>query len=121
MEAMRMTSTMAESMRNSQPMPINTTETSSRRSPTRSMTIPSRRRPGATGGDAYDTEADAISHRIRGLAMHDIQRIIETGIYVDDLDKAEAFYHDVLGLPVLAREKGRHVFFQVGDASVLLV
>src|SRR4051794_9105088 len=56
-----------------------------------------------------------------GLAMDDIQRIVETGIYVDDLERAEAFYHGVLGLPVLAREKGRHVFFRVGDSGVLLV
>src|SRR4051812_14639342 len=53
--------------------------------------------------------------------MDDIQRIVETGIYAEDLDRAEAFYHGVLGLPVLAREKGRHVFFRVGDAGVLLV
>ena len=49
-----------------------------------------------------------------------IQAIIETGICVDDLDQAEAFYRDVLGLPVIAKEAGRHVFFQVGTASVLL-
>jgi catechol 2,3-dioxygenase-like lactoylglutathione lyase family enzyme len=49
-----------------------------------------------------------------------IQAIIETAIYVDDLDKAEAFYKAVLGLPVLARERGRHVFFQVGGRNVLL-
>ena len=49
-----------------------------------------------------------------------IQAIIETAIYVDDLGKAEAFYKAVLGLPVLVREPGRHVFFQVGARNVLL-
>lgn len=49
-----------------------------------------------------------------------IQAIIETAIYVDDLDQAEAFYRDVLGLAVIGKEPGRHVFFQVGTASVLL-
>jgi catechol 2,3-dioxygenase-like lactoylglutathione lyase family enzyme len=53
--------------------------------------------------------------------MDDIEGIIETGIYVDDLDRAEAFYRDVLGLSVLAREAGRHVFFRVGTRQVLLV
>lgn len=53
--------------------------------------------------------------------MNAIQAVVETGIYVDDLDRAEAFYHQVLGLPVIARESGRHVFFRVGAASVLLV
>ncbi len=49
-----------------------------------------------------------------------IQAIIETAIYLDDLQAAEAFYGTVLGLPVMGKEPGRHVFFQVGDGSVLL-
>jgi catechol 2,3-dioxygenase-like lactoylglutathione lyase family enzyme len=53
--------------------------------------------------------------------MDEIQGIVETGVYVDDLDRAVAFYHDVLGLPVLSREDGRHVFFRAGAATVLLV
>jgi catechol 2,3-dioxygenase-like lactoylglutathione lyase family enzyme len=53
--------------------------------------------------------------------MDEIQAIVETGVYVDDLERAEAFYRDVLGLPVVGRESGRHVFFQVGSSAVLLV
>lgn len=49
-----------------------------------------------------------------------IQAVIETAIYVDDLQAAETFYGTVLGLRVMGREPGRHVFFQVGDVSVLL-
>lgn len=49
-----------------------------------------------------------------------IQAIIETAIYVDDLDATEAFYGIVLGLRVMGKEPGRHVFFQAGEASVLL-
>jgi catechol 2,3-dioxygenase-like lactoylglutathione lyase family enzyme len=49
-----------------------------------------------------------------------IKTIVETAIYVDDLQAAEAFYRAVLGLPVIGKEPGRHVFFQVGEASVLL-
>jgi catechol 2,3-dioxygenase-like lactoylglutathione lyase family enzyme len=49
-----------------------------------------------------------------------IKAIIETAIYVDDLQAAEAFYGTILGLPVIGQELGRHVFFQVGEASVLL-
>ena len=51
----------------------------------------------------------------------EIQGVIETGIYVDDLDSAESFYRTILGLTVITKESGRHVFFSVGDASVLLV
>src|SRR5262249_21382169 len=49
-----------------------------------------------------------------------IQAIIETAIYVDDLQATDTFYRTVLGLPVISKEPGRHVFFQAGDASVLL-
>lgn len=52
--------------------------------------------------------------------MGEIEAVIETGIYVDDLDRAEAFYRDVLGLAVIAKEPGRHVFFRVGQGNVLL-
>ena len=44
-----------------------------------------------------------------------IECVVETGIYADDLDEAERFYRDVLGLTLLGKEFGRHVFFQVGD------
>jgi catechol 2,3-dioxygenase-like lactoylglutathione lyase family enzyme len=53
--------------------------------------------------------------------MRPIQGVIETGIYADDLEAAERFYRDVLGLDVAGREAGRHVFFRVGDRSMLLV
>ncbi|MBM3299941.1 MAG: VOC family protein [Deltaproteobacteria bacterium] len=49
-----------------------------------------------------------------------IKAIIETAIYVDDLQGTETYYETVLGLKVIAKEPNRHVFFQVGDASVLL-
>jgi catechol 2,3-dioxygenase-like lactoylglutathione lyase family enzyme len=46
--------------------------------------------------------------------------ILESAVYVADLTAAEAFYGKVLGLPVIAKVDGRHVFFRVG-AGVLLV
>jgi catechol 2,3-dioxygenase-like lactoylglutathione lyase family enzyme len=51
--------------------------------------------------------------------MSEIEAIVETAIYVDDLDATEAFYRDVLGLEVIGKEAGRHVFFRVGDGVVL--
>jgi catechol 2,3-dioxygenase-like lactoylglutathione lyase family enzyme len=53
--------------------------------------------------------------------MRPIQCLVETAVYADDLDQAERFYHDVLGLELMAREEGRHVFYRVGDQDVLLV
>src|SRR5207249_6618512 len=49
-----------------------------------------------------------------------IRAVVETALYVDDLQAAESFYQAVLGLPVISKEPRRHVFFQVGEASVLL-
>lgn len=49
-----------------------------------------------------------------------IKAIVETAIYPNDLQAAEFFYRTVLGLPVTGKEPGHHVFFQVGEASVLL-
>jgi catechol 2,3-dioxygenase-like lactoylglutathione lyase family enzyme len=53
--------------------------------------------------------------------VDEIRAVVETGVYVDDLGRAEAFYRDVLGLEVIGREAGRHVFFRVGTADVLLI
>ena len=49
-----------------------------------------------------------------------IKGVVETAIYVDDLQTTEAFYGTILSLPVMGKEDGRHVFFQVGESSVLL-
>jgi catechol 2,3-dioxygenase-like lactoylglutathione lyase family enzyme len=49
-----------------------------------------------------------------------IDGILETALYAPDLGAAEAFYHEVLGLDVITRAEGRHVFFRCG-AGVLLV
>ena len=51
--------------------------------------------------------------------MGDVEAIVETAIYVDDLEAAEAFYRGVLGLEVIGKEAGRHVFFRVGDGVLL--
>lgn len=47
-------------------------------------------------------------------------RILETCLYVDDLDAAEAFYGRVLGLRAFSKHAGRHVFFRCGDGVFLL-
>jgi catechol 2,3-dioxygenase-like lactoylglutathione lyase family enzyme len=57
----------------------------------------------------------------QALAMKSIQCLVETAVYSDDLQQAERFYRDILGLRLLAKEEDRHVFFQVGESDVLLV
>lgn len=49
-----------------------------------------------------------------------VQGVLETAIYVDDLEGAAAFYRDLLGLEVFASEAPRHVFFRCGNAMLLL-
>lgn len=46
--------------------------------------------------------------------------ILESALYVSDLGAAEAFYREVIGLSVIAKVDGRHVFFRCGDGVLLL-
>ncbi|HYH14122.1 MAG TPA: VOC family protein, partial [Flavisolibacter sp.] len=48
-----------------------------------------------------------------------VARIKETCIYVEDLDRTEEFYQGKLGLALISKVKGRHIFFRAGE-SVLL-
>ena len=49
-----------------------------------------------------------------------VENVLETCLYVDDLAKAERFYSEVLGLAVESRQEGRHVFFHCGRRMLLL-
>lgn len=53
----------------------------------------------------------------RTPALHGV---LETAIYVDDLEKAEQFYGAVLGLPKIFAAPGRQLVFSCQD-SILLV
>jgi catechol 2,3-dioxygenase-like lactoylglutathione lyase family enzyme len=46
--------------------------------------------------------------------------VLESSLYAEDLDSAERFYRDVIGLEPHSRMAGRHVFFRCGDAMVLI-
>ena len=46
--------------------------------------------------------------------------ILETVLYARDLEAAEGFYATVMGMEVIAREAGRHVFFRCGDQVFLV-
>ena len=49
----------------------------------------------------------------------EILQVKETCLYVKDLEQTQEFYSGLLGLPVINRKEGRHVFFNAGT-SVLL-
>ncbi len=46
--------------------------------------------------------------------------ILESALYVDDLDAAERFYTGVLGLEVISKVDERHVFLRCGQGVLLL-
>ena len=46
--------------------------------------------------------------------------ILETCLYVDNLEVAERFYRSVLRLEFVGRQEGRHVFFRCGDHMLLI-
>jgi catechol 2,3-dioxygenase-like lactoylglutathione lyase family enzyme len=46
--------------------------------------------------------------------------ILESALYVSDLTAAEAFYRDKLGMELIGKVEGRHVFFRCGNGVLLL-
>jgi catechol 2,3-dioxygenase-like lactoylglutathione lyase family enzyme len=46
--------------------------------------------------------------------------ILEACVYANDLDAAERFYTGVLGMEVITRVEGRHVFFRCGGRVFLV-
>jgi catechol 2,3-dioxygenase-like lactoylglutathione lyase family enzyme len=49
-----------------------------------------------------------------------IDAVLETCLYAADLEAAERFYGETLGLPVVARVAGRHIFFRCGPGMLLV-
>ena len=49
-----------------------------------------------------------------------VERVLETVLYAEDLQAAEAFYTKILGLEVYSRVEGRHVFFRCGSGMFLV-
>lgn len=54
------------------------------------------------------------------MAAPPVLGTLESSLYARDLSAAEAFYAGTLGLGVVMRQPGRHVFFRSG-ASILLI
>jgi catechol 2,3-dioxygenase-like lactoylglutathione lyase family enzyme len=49
-----------------------------------------------------------------------ILQVLETCLYVADIQRAREFYGTILGLACLGQEPDRHVFFRVGPGVLLL-
>jgi hypothetical protein len=50
-------------------------------------------------------------------AIVKVKAVVETAVCVDDLRATETFYRTALGLPVIGKELGRHVFVAVQPPS----
>lgn len=46
--------------------------------------------------------------------------VLETVLYAQDLDAAEAFYRDVLGLAPVSKQAGRQVFYKLASQMLLI-
>jgi catechol 2,3-dioxygenase-like lactoylglutathione lyase family enzyme len=53
--------------------------------------------------------------------MPSIDRVLETALYFDDVERAVAFYRDVLGLRVIVDGAPRLTAMDAGQATVLLL
>ncbi len=49
-----------------------------------------------------------------------VSEVLESALYVSDLQAAEKFYTEILGLTLYSKLKGRHVFLRCGDRMVLI-
>lgn len=47
-------------------------------------------------------------------------QIKETCLYVNDLEEAKKFYHEVLGLTLIHYQPAKHLFFKAGTSVLLL-
>lgn len=50
----------------------------------------------------------------------EFRKIKETCLYIHDLERAKAFYHTTLGLPVINYVEEKHLFLKVGESVLLL-
>ena len=49
-----------------------------------------------------------------------VDSILETALYAENLEETALFYQRVLGIEAYAQEPGRHVFFKLNDHVLLL-
>ena len=54
------------------------------------------------------------------MSASPVAGVLETCLYASDLDAAERFYADVIGLAAFARVPHRHVFFRCGHGVFLV-
>lgn len=61
-----------------------------------------------------------MSINIESNGVPDLSEVLETALYVDDLDRAERFYGGILGLTKIFSVPGRQLVFRCGSAVLLI-
>jgi len=49
-----------------------------------------------------------------------VSEVLESALYVDDLEASQRFYTELLGLFFFSKVEGRHIFLRCGNRMVLL-
>lgn len=49
-----------------------------------------------------------------------IKGVAETCLYAENLEEAERFYSEILGLQLVLKEEHRHIFFRCGNSMLLI-
>ncbi len=49
-----------------------------------------------------------------------LEKVLETCLYCQNLDAAEEFYTDILGLKIYSKVAGRHLFFKLAESMLLI-
>jgi catechol 2,3-dioxygenase-like lactoylglutathione lyase family enzyme len=66
------------------------------------------------------TELDRLEKPGDAAVTPALNAVLETALYVDDLEKAERFYGSSLGLPKIFLVPGRQLVFRCGDGVLLI-
>lgn len=69
---------------------------------------------------SHDRRGAACPEHVVSMGAPSLGGVLETALYVDDVERARTFYQDVLGLTPLNADS-RFIAFDVGGRSVLLL
>lgn len=61
-----------------------------------------------------------VYHLLNSVQLMNVGDVLETCLYVDNLETAEELYAETLGRECFRRVRGRHAFFECGIATLLL-
>jgi len=70
--------------------------------------------------DGMSMQIDRVETVGKSANLPSLSGVLETALYVNDLEAAERFYSGVLGLPKIYSVSGRQLVFRCGDGVLLI-